>query len=303
MKKVLIFGAAGFVGRYLIDEFFHNGYEVFASDIVPNYENDHCHYVPSDITDAESVAKVVESAKPDYIVNLAAISSVGLSWKIPAKTFQVNVGGTINVLEALVKNELRAKVLIVGSSEEYVQLDRPLKPDDKVNANNPYGISKVSQEMIADLYASRYGLKILKTRSFNHTGPGQKDDFVIPSFCKQVAEIIDSGKPGEIHVGNLSAIRDFSDVRDVVANYRFILENYDEGTFNVGSGEAKSIEEILHLIISYSDQPIKIVVDPERVRPVDTPFICCDPDSIPLKPQHKLESTIESLINFYRHLD
>lgn len=303
MKKVLIFGAAGFVGRYLIDEFFHHGYEVYASDILQDYQNAHCHYLPSDITDGESVAKVVGESKPDYIVNLAAISSVGLSWKIPAKTFQVNVGGTINVLEGLVKNGLKAKVLIVGSSEEYVQLDRPLKPTDEVNANNPYGISKISQEMIADLYTARYGLKILKTRSFNHTGPGQKDDFVIPSFCKQVAAIMDSGEPGEIHVGNLSAIRDFSDVRDVVANYRYILENFEGGVFNVGSGQARSIEEILNLIISYSSQPIKVVVDPERCRPIDTPFICCDPDSIPLKPQHKLESTIESLINFYRHKD
>ena len=278
MKKILIIGAGGFVGKYLIEEFKEDNYEVIACDINKNnLEKEDVKYYDIDILNKEIVEKIIEECTPDYLVNLAAISSVGLSWNIPDKTIEVNVVGTLNILEAIKKYKNTCKVLLIGSSEEYESKDTPLKETDMTNANNPYGISKVAQENFARLYKDKYGLNIVCTRSFNHTGIGQLDKFVIPSFCKQVAEIDKRNKPGKIYVGNLSAYRDISDVRDVVKVYKALLENKtDELVYNVGSGNAYKIEDLLKYIISLSNQPIEIVIDKDKLRPVDTPYICCD---------------------------
>jgi len=195
MKKVLITGAGGFVGKYLIKEFKENGYQVIACDIkkTENIDND-IPYFDMDILDKERIQNVFTEVKHDYVINLAAISSVGLSWKITEKTMEVNIIGTINILDAAYKVIPNAKIMLIGSSEEYEQSDKPLKEEDIVNANNPYGISKVAAENVAKMYKDKYGLNVVCTRSFNHTGIGQLDTFAIPSFCKQVAEIEKSGK-------------------------------------------------------------------------------------------------------------
>ena len=273
MKKVLIIGANGFVGNYLIKEFLNNNYQVIACDI-NNTQNElkNVKYCILDILQEERVNEM-----PDYIVNLAAISSVGLSWRIPKKTVEVNLVGTINILEAVKNNCPSCKVLLIGSSEEYKPKNEPLNENDPTNGNNPYGISKIAQEYFAKLYKENDNLNIVCTRSFNHTGVGQPEQFVIASFCKQVAEIDKTGKPGIIRVGNLSAYRDISDVKDIVKVYRSLLENETEDlVYNVGSGKAHKIEDILKYIISLSDTPVEIVIDKEKFRPVDMPYTCCD---------------------------
>ena len=167
--------------------------------------------------------------------------------------------------------------MFIGSSEEYEISDKPIDETVKLNANNPYGISKITQERFAELYRDRYGMKIYCVRPFNHTGIGQKDTFVLPSFCKQAAQIERSGKPGVIKVGNLSAKRDFSHVKDIVRAYRLIIENDDCQTiFNIGSGKAYGLDEMLEFILSLCNQKVTVEVDPQRFRPVDTPIICCD---------------------------
>lgn len=277
MKKILITGAGGFVGKYLIDIFKDDNYEVLACDINSNNISKDINYKNMNILDKEAVNKIIKDFKPDYLVNLAAISSVGTSWKIPDKTIEVNVIGTINLLEAVHENCSECKILLIGSSEEYLSKDTPLKESDEVNANNPYGISKIAQENFAKLYRDKYGMKIVCTRSFNHTGIGQMDTFAIPSFCKQVAEIEKIGKPGKVLVGNLTAFRDFSDVKDIVKVYKALLENEtDEIIYNVGSGNAYKMSDLLDYIVSLSTQKIEIVTDKEKLRPVDTPYICCD---------------------------
>lgn len=280
--RVLIFGVNGFVGGWLTREFVDHGYEVVGSDVGAAEAHEGLSgYYSGDLLDADRVSEIVCAARPDAIVNLAAISSVGQSWKMPALTMQVNVVGTINVLEAARSQKESPKVLLVGSSEEYAPSDKPLKETDPLDATNPYGISKVTQERLAELYGERYGLRIYRTRSFNHTGPGQSDTFVIPSWCKQVAEIEKSGKPGVIHVGNLDVVRDFSDVRDVVCAYRMILESDCAGeVFNVGSGRAVRLREVLELMVEDSKQTIDIVTSPELLRPSDTRFICADINKI-----------------------
>lgn len=266
MKQTLVIGAAGFVGKYLTKELESNGHRVYAADI-PELN----------ILDVDSLEKKFSEATFDYVVNLAAISSVGASWKDPIATLEVNVRGTLNILNAVQKHCSKAKVLLVGSAEEYAPKDAPLTEEDRLEASNPYGITKIAQENFAELYRKKYGMKIVCTRSFNHTGIGQNTNFVLPSFIKQVADIEKSGKPGKIFVGNLAVSRDFSDVRDVVFTYRSLLErdnNYD--VYNVGSGKAYLLSDLLDYIVSLASVPVEICIDPEKFRPVDVPCICAD---------------------------
>ncbi len=278
MSKVLIFGAGGFVGSYLCKEFLNNGYKVIGTDkgegtaLPPEVD-----FYKADLMQADEVENLISKVQPDIIVNLAAISSVGVSWNMPQTTVLINVVGALNIMEAARKSEQKPKILFVGSSEEYVISEKALDEHTQLNANNPYGISKITQEQFAKLYREQYGLEIYCVRPFNHTGVGQRDSFVLPSFCKQVAEIEKSGKPGKIKVGNLKVKRDFSHVKDVVRAYRMIVENDKcDQIYNVGSGKAYSLEDMLTYIIGLSNQNIEIEVEQSRIRPTDQPVICCD---------------------------
>ena len=306
MKDVLIFGAGGFVGSYLSREFIEHGYNVFGSDKV------HSAMLPSevdfesaDLMDSEAVEKLVNKIGPDIIVNLAAISSVGASWNIPQFTIQVNVVGALNIMEAARKSVKKPKILFVGSSEEYVISDFPMNEDRQLNASNPYGISKVTQEQFAKLYKEQYGLKIFCVRPFNHTGVGQRDSFVLPSFCKQVAEIEKSGNSGKIKVGNLTVKRDFSHVKDIVRAYRMIVESENcDLIYNVGSGTAYSLEDMLQYIIKMSSQKIEVEIDQSRFRPTDQPVICCDYNLIKKElgwePQYTVFDALKEMLEYYR---
>lgn len=303
MPRALIFGVNGFVGCYLARELATYGYEVCGSDIAAVARDSLDNYAPCDISDAEAVRRVICKFEPDAIINLAAVSSVALSWKIPQKTVEVNVNGAVNVLDAARKQKTPSKVLLIGSSEEYTPLDRPLKETDSIDATNPYGISKVAQEHFAELYFERYGLRVYRTRSFNHTGIGQSESYAIPSWCKQVAEIEKTGKPGVLKTGNLDVRRDFTDVRDVVRAYRMILESdYAGEVFNIGSGTAPALREIVDYICSFSAQEIKIQTDSSLLRPNDNFLTCSDCSKakhlLNWEPRYTLQDT---LLEIYSH--
>ena len=306
MSRVLIFGAGGFVGSYLCKEFLNNGYKVSGTDkgegsALPSEVD----FYKTDLMQADEVEKLIGQIQPDIIVNLAAISSVGASWNMPQATMAINVIGALNIMEAARKSEQKPRTLFVGSSEEYVISENPLDENTQLNANNPYGISKVTQEQFAKLYREQYDLKIYCVRPFNHTGIGQRESFVLPSFCKQVAEIDKSGKDGKIQVGNLKVKRDFSHVKDVVRAYRMIVEsdNYNQ-IYNVGSGNAYSLEDMLTYIIGLSDQNIEIEVDQNRIRPTDQPVICCDRSLIGKelgwKPQYDVYDALKEMFDYYK---
>lgn len=305
MKKVLIFGVGGFVGPYLSQEFLDEGYEVCGSDIVKGDRlQKEVSFYQADLLDVDGVARIIHETKPSIIINLAAVSSVGQSWKIPQKTIEVNIVGTLNILEAVKAMKPMPKVLLIGSSEEYDISDKPINELTMLRANNPYGISKVAQERFANIYKVQYGMQIYHVRPFNHTGVGQRDSFVLPSFCKQAAEIEKSGKPGVIKVGNLMARRDFGHVKDLMRAYRMIVESpYCDTVYNVGTGKAHSLREMLNYIISLCTQPIKVEVDPERVRPIDNPVICCDYSKIKnelgWEPQYKVFDALKEMFEFY----
>lgn len=305
MDKVLIFGIGGFVGRYLAQEFIDSGYEVSGSDISKNSRlQTEVQFYKADLLYSGEVKEVVSKVAPDMVINLAAISSVGASWGMPQTTISVNVIGALNIMEAAKGCNPMPKIMFIGSSEEYEDSEEPINESTPLNANSPYGISKMAQERFAELYRERYGMKIYCVRPFNHAGIGQKDSFVLPSFCKQVADIEKSGKPGVIKVGNLSVERDFSNVRDVVRAYRMIIESDDcTKVFNVGSGKAYSLRAILEYITSLSTQEIKVEIDSERFRPVDTPRICCDNSYIKAElgwePKFSVFDAIKEMYEYY----
>ena len=292
--KAVVVGASGFVGGYLVKELESAAHSVVQANF-PEFN----------LLNREQVYSLIDSEKPDWVVNLAAISSVGASWKDPVATMDVNVHGTLNLLDAIREKAPHAKTLLIGSAEEYAPKKfEPLQETDPLEASNPYGISKIAQENFASLYRRKYGLKIICTRSFNHTGIGQTTNFVLPSFVKQVADIDRSGKPGKILVGNLSAIRDFSDVEDVVHVYRMLLENENlHDTYNVGSGKAYKIEDLLNnIILKLSSVPINVEIDPEKFRPVETPYLCANIDRIaPYWRGTSIENTLKKMFLHYRN--
>lgn len=306
MNKVLLFGANGFVGPYLAKEFEEHGYQVLVSDLTdapaPLLQNNE--YFSCNLMDSENIKRIVSVTKPDIIINLAAISSVGQSWLMPQKTISVNMVGSLNIFDAAKDLESPPKILAIGSSEEYAPSEAPLNEESPLLANNPYGISKVGQEQLSHIYADRFGLRVYSVRAFNHTGVGQTDTFVLPSFCKQVAAIEQSGKTGSIRVGNLDIKRDFSDVHDIVRAYRLIVESDYVGTvFNVGSGIAYSLNDLLESTISHCSQKVIVQVDRDRFRPSDNPIICCNNkkarELLGWQPKYQIKDTLEEMYQYY----
>lgn len=306
MKNVLIFGINGFVGEYLASEFYQNGYEIYGSSRTgggKHFEKCSGMFI-CDLLDADQVKNVICEVNPNIIVNLAGRSSVGISWKIPKNTLEVNVSGALNILEAVRTCDLNPKIMMIGSSEEYASSEKPLTEESPLSATNPYGISKLTLEGFSKMYRERYNLKVYYVRAFNHTGVGQTDSFVIPSWCKQVAEISLSGSSGVLRVGNLDIVRDFSDVKDVVRAYRCILEKTDGSKiYNVGSGSPVSLKEILEYICGLSEQQIEIMVDPKLIRPVENSYICCSHVALTndtgWEPRYDIRSTIKEIFEYY----
>ncbi|MGN0612858.1 MAG: GDP-mannose 4,6-dehydratase [Porcipelethomonas sp.] len=304
-RKVLIFGVSGFVGHYLSEEFNNHGYDVSGCDLAKSsFVPDYVKFKVCDILDEESVKECILSTVPDYIINLAAISSVGQSWIMPQKTVAVNVQGALNILETVRSSNSSAKILLIGSSEEYASSDNPISENAELNGSNPYGISKIMQEKYAELYRKKYGMTIFYVRAFNHIGPGQSERFVIPSWCRQVAEISRGEKNPVMKIGNTHVKRDFSDVRDVVRAYRMILEKGDrEKMYNVGSGNIICLNDILLHLISLSNAKVTVVVDESLIRKNEASVIWCDNSLIKSElnwaPEHNLFDTITEIYNMY----
>ncbi|MBR4711428.1 MAG: GDP-mannose 4,6-dehydratase [Clostridia bacterium] len=298
-ERVLILGAAGFVGPYLAGELAAHGADVVCADRAETGPAGFA-YAQADMTDAEAVRALMSDVRPDAAVNLAAVSSVAQSWRMPRETFAVNVGGTLNLLEAARALEPMPRLLLIGSAEEYAPRETPLDEDAPLDAGNPYGVSKQAQEQLARVWAERYGLRITCVRAFNHTGPGQDPRFAIPSWCRQAAAIDCGARPAVLRAGNLSVRRDFTDVRDVARAYRMILAGARGGeVYNVGSGHARRLGDILDRIVALSSVPITVETDPALVRAADIPVQCCDHTRITKAlgwmPERALEDTVAEM--------
>lgn len=310
MKKALIIGAAGFVGNYLID---HIQKDCIWSIIVTKMphekiEKNGVDVRNLDIMDKRSVDDLLNEVHPDYIFHLAAQSSVALSWKNPGLTVDVNIKGSLNVLDAIRELDYKPRVLLIGSGEEYGYVkpsEVPVHEDNVLRPGNIYAATKACQNMLGKIYSQAYGMDIMMVRAFNHVGPNQAPLFVVSDFCKQVAEIEKGLHEPVMRVGNLSARRDFSDVRDVVRAYTLLMEHGQAGeNYNVGSGKAVAIQEILDMILSFAKTSITVEVDPARLRPVDVPVIEADVTKLEActgwKREIALERTIEETLEYWR---
>lgn len=307
--RAFIIGAAGFVGGHLMDEMLRLGYVVGASKM-PQEKIDKpgVEVYDLDILNPEQLSDVLGAFAPDYIVHLAAQSSVALSWKNPALTIDVNVKGAANVLEAIRALPKKPRVLLIGSGEQYGHVregECPIGEENALRPGNIYAATKVCQDMLGKIYAEAYGLDVMMVRAFNHVGPGQHPMFVVASFCKQVAEIEAGLCDPSLKVGNLSAKRDFTDVRDVVRAYALLLQKGRGGQiYNVGSGKALTICELLEKIVSLSPAKISVEVDASRLRPVDIPVIEADISKLHQdtgwRPEIPLTKTLADTLAYWR---
>ena len=272
--KALITGSRGFVGGYLRRELEEHGYTVTGLDIAADAQT-----LAVDIGSPEQVREAVRLTQPDVIFHLAGQANVALSWQIPQKTFELNVLGMINLLEAVRLEKPTAKIVGIGSSDQYGNLGEAGKnvtEETPMHPQTPYAVSKKTQEEIAAVYCRAYGLQVCMTRSFNHAGAGQKPGFLIPDFAGGIARV-ESGKAEYLSVGNLTARRDFTHVKDVVRAYRLIAEAGKSGeVYNIGSQTVYSAQEILNSLCSMATREIPVRQDPAKMRPSDTPVICCD---------------------------
>jgi GDP-4-dehydro-6-deoxy-D-mannose reductase len=226
------------------------------------------------------VSSILRSVKPDYIFHLAAQPLTSLSHKDPWHTLDINIHMQLNILEAVRQLELPCRVLVVGSSEVYgmVQPDElPVTEENPLRPMNPYGVSKVAQDMLGLQYWLSYGLETIRVRPFNHIGPRQRPGFVAPDFAKQVAEAEAGLRAPVIRVGSLDVARDFSDVRDVVRAYYLAVTRGEAGeVYNIGSGEARSIRSLLEGLLALSNIPLAYDEDAAQVRKVDVPSVQAD---------------------------
>lgn len=309
--KSLIIGGAGFVGAYLIrhlrDE---KGREVYVTKM-PHEEisEDGAKVYDLNILDKDAICTLLSEVQPDEIFHLAAQSSVAVSWKNPALTVDVNVKGGVNVLDAVRDTCPKARVLLIGSGEEYGHVrneEMPIREENAVRPGNIYAATKVCQNLLGAIYAEAYQMDVMMVRAFNHIGPNQMPIFVVADFCKQIADIEAGRQEPVMKVGNLSARRDFTDVRDVVRAYGMIIEKGSAGeTYNVGSGHAIAIQEILDEILAESKAEISVEKDPNKFRPVDVPVIEADTtklrEATGWEPQIPLTQTIKETVEYWRN--
>jgi GDP-4-dehydro-6-deoxy-D-mannose reductase len=283
--RALITGISGFVGSHLAEYLLeHTNWHVAGTVYGPeeNIEHlrDRLELYPAELSELQTVISIVGQAKPDYIFHLAAQPLVSLSRRDPWGTLAVNIHLQLNILEAVARLGSSARILVVGSSEEYglVQPDElPVKETNPLRPTSPYAVSKVAQDMLGLQYHLSQQLFTVRVRAFNHIGPRQRTGFVAPDFAKQIAAAEAGLQEPIIQVGNLKPQRDFSDVRDVVRGYHLLITQGEPGeVYNLGSEQAHSVRELLETLLTMSEIPITIEQDPERVRPTDVSVIVGD---------------------------
>ncbi len=309
--KALIVGAAGFVGSYLIQHLTTTyDWEIHATKLPnENLSVSDIHVHDLNILNIDEIRELFTKLKPDYIFHLAAQSSVALSWNNPQITVDINIKGTLNILDTIRSLDgYSPRILLIGSGEEYGYIlpdETPVNERVTPRPGNIYAATKACQNMLGNIYYRAYGMQLIMVRAFNHIGPNQTSVFVASDFCKQVAEIEAGKKKPILHVGNLSAKRDFTDVRDVVRAYGILIQHGKAGeTYNIGSGHAISIQELLNVILSLSTAKILVSTDPARLRPSDIPVIEADitklQDSINWHPEISLKQTLLETLNYWR---
>lgn len=287
--RILVTGASGFVGRHLLRALQDANHDV----IVDRF--DVCH--------RELVRAAISRVNPDGIIHLAAQSSVKVSWRDPEDTLATNVTGTRHVLEAVRDLTPRCRVLTIGSAEEYdAPMDGSLLNEDATcDPRNPYALSKYVVFELGCQLAQKSPMNIIHVRPFNHIGPGQRREFVVPDFAYQLVRIQKGLQAPTLQVGNLSAVRDFTDVRDVVQGYRLLIEKGQPGrVYNIASGQGHSVQELVDLMMQLLHVSVELQVIPERLRPIDVPVLVGDAtrirNELVWKPTYTIEDTLRDVL-------
>ena len=311
--KALITGITGFAGSHLADllisqnisvyGFYHPDHETANIDHIKNKIG----LIPANLLDAGQVNLKIKKLDLDYVFHLAASSSPSLSFRHPWDTFENNLKSQINLLEALNQIRSKAKILIIGSAEEYGLVSKeelPLDENARLRPPSPYAVSKIAQDFLGFEYFIHHKMQIVRVRPFNHIGPRQSPGFVVAAFASQIAQI-EKARSGEIKVGNLNSYRDFTDVRDMARAYLLALEKGKAGdVYNIGSGKLVKISKVLELLISLSSAKIDVVIDKSRFAPVEIEAFSCNYSKFHKatgwKPTIPLETTLSDTINYER---
>lgn len=286
LVRALVTGAAGFAGSHLIDYLIANTpWDLYAfvwerANLEHLARHERVHVLKGDIVNESSIHEAVMQAQPDHVFHLAAVASVPQAYQNPGPTMMTNILGQVNLLQALVHLNPMPRTLVIGSADEYGLVSRgdlPITENTLMRPANPYAVSKITQDMMGHQYFRTHGLPVVRVRPFNHIGPRQRESFVAPAFAKQIAEAEAGLRDPVLRVGNLEARRDFSDVRDIVRGYHLAVTLGEPGeVYNMASERSYSIQYLLDQLISLSNLPFLVEVDPERLRPSDVPIFVGD---------------------------
>lgn len=309
--RALVTGIAGFVGSHLADYLTsHTDCQVWGvvldAPIAPLPSAATLLY--GDLRDRETVVAVLREATPDVIFHLAAQAVVPLSWRDPWDTLETNIRGQVNLLSVMAELNLPTRIIVVGSEQEYGAIrpeDLPIDEDTPLRPASPYAVSKVTQDLLGLQYFLSHGIAAIRVRPFPHIGPRQRPDFVAAAFAQQIAAIEAGEREAVVKVGNLTAERDYTDVRDVVRAYWLLAQHGEPGeVYNVGSGVARSVRSLLDGMIALSPADIRVEADPARFRPVDMPLTVCDPSRLKAatgwQPEISFEQSLQDILDYWR---
>lgn len=313
--RVLITGVTGFVGSHLAEHCLDLGHEVAGTYRWRSREENlsvvkgRVALFDADLRDSIGVRRAIADFQPDRVFHLAAQSYVHASWLSPAETMTTNIQSQVNLLEAARESDLEdCRIQVAGSSEEYGMVypeETPIKETNPLRPLSPYAVSKVAQDLMGYQYHMSYGMFIVRTRAFNHSGPRRGDVFAESNFAKQIAQIEQGKRDPVIMVGNLDAFRDYTDVRDITRAYVASLELCEAGeVYNIGTGNAWRIGDMLDVLLDMSTATVEIQEDPERMRPSDVPRLEADASKFRKatgwEPQIPFETTLKDLLDYWR---
>jgi GDP-4-dehydro-6-deoxy-D-mannose reductase len=311
--RALITGMNGFAGSHLAEFLLTQAdVHVFGTGLGSTSHLSHLGsrvtFIPGDLTDARVVENLLTQTQPTHIYHLAGQAFAPVSWQDPWATLETNIRAQVNVLHIAARMQSSARILVIGSLDEYGRVephDLPITETTPLRPDSPYGVSKIAQDFLGLQYFLSHQLHIVRVRPSNHIGPRQSAQFVTSNFAKQIAEIEAGLRAPVLYVGNLSAQRDFTDVRDMVRAYYLALEHGAPGeVYNIGSARAVSIQTIVEMMLQHSRVPIRVETDPTRFRPSDTPILYCDITRFRAQtgwtPTIPLETSLRDILDYWR---
>ncbi len=311
--RALITGINGFAGSHLADFLLTLPDWQVVGGVFGDCDNivhleGRATFITGDLTDPRFAESLLERAQPDRIYHLAGQAFPPVSWQDPWATLEINLRSQVNLLESVARLHSPARFLVIGSIEEYGRVDAqamPVTEETPFNPDSPYGVSKVAQDLLGLQYFLSHQLAIVRVRPANHIGPRQNDQFVTSNFARQIAEIEAGQREPVLRVGNLSAARDFTNVRDMVRAYFLALERGRTGdVYDIGSGRAWSVDELLHMLLRQSTHAIRVEQDPARLRPSDKPVLYCSAIKFRAQtgwaPAISMEATLQEILDYWR---